>query len=152
MHEENYFCNFLPERAEHMCSCFWRRARRPTRRLKGIIWERFSRTYPSDKICLYWNRKWTRWAAFCVYMTMSFSQRQLLPKNLDRSSPAWFKTGRKKYIVGAHLQRAGSSHPIQHVSNFCPWPSQRRVYFNRSRVRRLWEQKFLGRSFNPIVF
>lgn len=40
----------------------------PTR--AGIIWERFP---APDKICLYWNRKWTRWAAFCVYDDVLFA-------------------------------------------------------------------------------
>jgi len=53
-----------------------------------------------------------------------------------------FKPGRKKSIVGAHLRRAGSSHPILREQLL---PMTVAVpHFIKEAVRRLFRAKFLG--------
>lgn len=100
MHEENYFCNFLPVRRAHV------RSRATERKTPNSHCWRICERFPaSDKICLYIEIESGPDEQLFVYMTMSFSQRQLLPKILIAPLQRGLNRGRKKsMIVGAHLE------------------------------------------------
>jgi hypothetical protein len=106
MHEENYFCNFLPVRARaHVRSC-------SSFSQHGLAL--YENVFPHQIKSAYIEIESGPDEQLFVYMTMSFLQRQLLPKNLDRSSaPAWFKSRGEKIHRGSSFAESWfiSSHP-----------------------------------------